>query len=104
MTALVLAHQIAPQGSVEEQEAEDAIDALDRHQIKQLVLLLSEDKMLQIRITRDADVAVSERGYSLSPVALAFIQQVASGAVQAQVLIGRENEFVPAQSRFRHYN
>jgi tetratricopeptide (TPR) repeat protein len=104
MSSLALAHQIAPIGSVEEQEAEDAIDSLDRHQIKQLVLLLSEDKSFQIMISRDPQAAIVERGYALSAVALSFIEAVASGGVQAQVLIGRENEFIPAQCRFRYYN
>ena len=104
MQSLMLAHRIAPVDSVEEEEAEEAIDALDRHQIKQLVLLLSEDRSLQIRIAREPEETITERGYALSPVALNFIQQVATGSVQSQVLIGKENEYLPAQSRFRYYN
>jgi tetratricopeptide (TPR) repeat protein len=104
MASIILAHQIAPIGSVEEQEAEDAIDALDRHQVKHLVLLLSEDRALQIKIARDPEAAVTERGYALSAVALAFLQQVANGSVQSQVLIGKEDEFAPTHSRFRYYN
>jgi len=104
MQSLVLAYRIAPPDSVEEDEAQDAIDTLDRHQIKQLVLLMSEDRGLQIRVAREPEAAVAERGYSLSAVALSFVQQVATGTVQSQVLIGKENEYLPAQSRFRYYN
>jgi tetratricopeptide (TPR) repeat protein len=104
MHSLMHAYRIAPPDSVEEEEAQEAIDTLDRHQIKQLVLLMSEDRSLQIKIARDPDETVSERGYSLSSVALSFVHQVATGSVQAQVLIGKENEYLPAQSRFRYYN
>jgi len=104
MASLMLAYRIAPPDSVEEEEAQEAIDTLDRHQIKQLVLLMSEDRGLQIRIARDAEGTITERGYSLSAVALSFIHQVATGTVQSQVLIGKENEYLPAQSRFRYYN
>jgi tetratricopeptide (TPR) repeat protein len=104
MQSLMLAQSIASPNSVEEDEAQEAIDELDRHQVKQLVLLISEDRLLQIRMIRDPDETTAERGYALSPVALAFVQQVASGAVQAQVLIGKEDEYLPAQSRYRYYN
>jgi tetratricopeptide (TPR) repeat protein len=104
MQSLTIAYRIAPVDSIEEGEAQEAIDTLDRHQVKQLVLLMSEDRALRIKIARDPEVAVTERGYSLSSIALAFVEQVATGAVQSQVLIGKENEYLPAQSRFRHYN
>jgi tetratricopeptide (TPR) repeat protein len=104
MQSLMLAYRIAPPDSVEEEEAQDAIDGLDRHQIKQLVLLMSEDRGLQIKVARDPEATIAERGYSLSAVAMSFVQQVAVGTVQSQVLIGKENEYLPAQSRFRYYN
>jgi hypothetical protein len=104
MQSLMLAYRIAPPDSVEEEEAQEAIDSIDRHQIKQLVLLMSEDRALQIKVARDPEESIVERGYSLSAVGLSFIQQVAIGTVQSQVLIGKENEYLPAQSRFRYYN
>lgn len=72
------AEDMAEEDSVEEREAQMAIDALDQHQIRQILMLASEDLLLQMQLVRDPDEAARERGYFLSLNAAAFVGQVAN--------------------------
>ena len=73
----ITAAEMAPEESLERYEAEAAIEALDQHQVRQILQLASEDRVFQLRLIRDVDEAVCDRGYSISPAAMAFIGQVA---------------------------
>lgn len=70
------AADMAREGSVEHTEAEAAIEALDQHQIRQVLLLAAEDRLFTLHLLRDADEAAQERGYYLSPEASSFVAQV----------------------------
>lgn len=83
------AAEMAPDGSMERTEAEQAIDALDRHQIRDILVLATEDRIFQMRLSRNVEEATRDRGYWLSEGAAAFVGQVAldklAGAFQQQM-------------------
>ena len=58
------------------EEAEDALDALDEFQMRQILLLASEDWHFQHQLRTNADDAVAERGYALSDEGLTRIRHL----------------------------
>ena len=48
-------------------DARQAIDALDDHQIRQIILLASEDLLFRVRLRQNPEGAAQERGFALSP-------------------------------------
>jgi tetratricopeptide (TPR) repeat protein len=71
------AYELA-ENKVERQEAESAIEALDQHQVRQIMMLAAEDRLFQMQLARDADEATRERGYFISPGAAALVAQMTS--------------------------
>jgi hypothetical protein len=57
-------------------EALQAIEYLDNHQMRQIMLLASEDLVFRARLRRDAVGAVGERGFFLSEMGQAALQSV----------------------------
>ncbi|MCW3060704.1 MAG: repeat-containing protein [Capsulimonas sp.] len=57
-------------------EAEEALDALDEFQMRQILLLASEDWHFQHQLRTNADDAVAERGYALSDEGLTRIRHL----------------------------
>ncbi|MDR3707581.1 MAG: hypothetical protein P4L33_04730 [Capsulimonadaceae bacterium] len=88
------AAEMASEGSIEQSEAESAIEALDQHQIRQILMLVGEDRLFMLHLLRDADEAAKERGYYLSPGASAFVAQVT-----AEQMENHDPEFPQPQSR-----
>ena len=74
----IRAAEMSPADSVERSEAEAAIDALDQHQIRQILILSGEDRLFQMQLSRDPEEATRERGYFLTNNAANFVGQVAS--------------------------
>lgn len=72
------AEAMTEEGTVEQEEAQLAIDALDQHQIRQILMVAAEDLLLQMQLARDPEEASHDRGYFLSPNAAAFVGQVAN--------------------------
>jgi tetratricopeptide (TPR) repeat protein len=58
------------------QQSVEAIQMLDDYQIRQILLLASEDAMFRYRLTQDVERATRVRGYHLSPAGLAALAQV----------------------------
>ena len=77
------ASEMAKEGTIEYSEAQAAIDALDQHQIRQVLLLASEDHLFSLHLMRDADEAARERGYYLSPSATSFVAQVTADRIDS---------------------
>lgn len=70
------AAEMATEGSMELEEALAAIEALDQHQIQQVLLLADEDRLFTLHLLRDTEDAARQRGYFLSPSAAHFVAQV----------------------------
>lgn len=58
------------------QQSVDAVHMLDDYQIRQILLLASEDALFRYRLNLDVERAVRLRGYCLSPAGLAALSQV----------------------------
>ena len=57
-------------------QASEAVQMLDDYQIRQILLLASEDALFRYRLSQDVDVATRQRGYCLSPSGVAALSQV----------------------------
>src|SRR5262249_55371389 len=68
--------ELAPVESDMFAEARQAIDAMDDHQIRQIILLASEDPVFRIRLPRDPEMASRDRGFRLSPAGSMALQQL----------------------------
>ncbi len=79
----MLAVRISPDESIERQEAEAAIEALDRMQMSMLLSLAEDDRLFQVRLARNAVEASQERGFYLSPEASLYVQHVAIEQVES---------------------
>jgi len=97
------AAEMAPDGSMERTEAESAIDALDQHQVHDILMLATEDRIFQMQLSRNVEEATRERGYSLSEGAAAFIGQVALDKL-AGTFAHHLPGFIAVQSRPQRYN
>jgi tetratricopeptide (TPR) repeat protein len=71
------AARIAPEGSIERDEAESAIEGLDRQQISMIMTLATDDRVFQMRLARNAAEASQERGFCLSSDAESYLQHLA---------------------------
>ncbi|BDI28046.1 hypothetical protein CCAX7_000970 [Capsulimonas corticalis] len=58
------------------EEAEEALEALDEFQMRQILLLASEDWHFQHQLRTNADDAIAERGYALSDEGLTRIRHL----------------------------
>jgi tetratricopeptide (TPR) repeat protein len=58
------------------QQSVDAVHMLDDYQIRQILLLASEDALFRYRLHQDVEGAVRQRGYLLSPSGIAALAQV----------------------------
>lgn len=58
------------------EEADEALDALDDFQMRQILLLASEDWHFQHQLRADADEAIAERGYALSDEGLTRLRHL----------------------------
>ncbi len=58
------------------QEAMDAVEAMDRHQLRQIVLVASEDAVFRMKLRRDSLLAARERGFVLSEAGEAALQSI----------------------------
>jgi tetratricopeptide (TPR) repeat protein len=54
----------------------DAVQALDEYQIRQILLLASEDAMFRYSLSQNVEYAIRQRGYFLSPAGIAALAQV----------------------------
>jgi uncharacterized protein YegP (UPF0339 family) len=94
---------IAPEGSLERQQAESAIESVDRKQIMEIMILASEDGIFHERLVRSVEEATTERGFYLSDEALAFVE----GALTLEAVTGIANASAatyPTPPRPRLYN
>jgi tetratricopeptide (TPR) repeat protein len=64
-------------GTIEREEAESAIEALDRQQINIILTLAADDRLFQMRLARNPVEAAQERGFYLSNDACLYIQHLA---------------------------
>lgn len=87
LEAYKTALQIAPAGSMEEREAESAIESLDKHQLEMIHVLAADDRLFQMRLARNAVEASQERGFFLSRDACRYLQQVALEYPAADALL-----------------
>jgi tetratricopeptide (TPR) repeat protein len=58
------------------QQSSEAVQMLDDYQIRQILLLASEDAMFRYRLRQNVELATRQRGYCLSPSGLAALSQV----------------------------
>ena len=98
------AADMALDGSIEQTEAEVAIEALDQHQIRQILMLASEDRLFLLHLLQDADEASKERGYFLSASAAAFVSQVAAEKIDSTDPPFPFTEGRVASRRMQRYN
>jgi tetratricopeptide (TPR) repeat protein len=98
-----IAAEIAPVGSIERGEAEAAIEALDRHQISEILLLASEDRLFQMRLSRNVQEAIQERGYHVSSEAQSFLQRAATDEIMTVAMM-EPGSFYGHGPRLRLYN
>lgn len=57
--------------------AEEALEVMDETQIRQVVLLASEDRLFHWKLCRDTAEAAQERGFFLSPEGIARLRHIA---------------------------
>lgn len=95
--------EMAPKESIERKEAEAAIESLDQHQIGEILLLASEDRLFQMRLARNVREAVQERGYHVSPDAQEFLQRMATDEIQSIAVVS-PGSFYGQGPRVRMYN
>jgi tetratricopeptide (TPR) repeat protein len=57
-------------------QASEAVQMLDEHQLRQIVLLASSDSLFRAKLSRDAVAACQERGYHLSPDGASALMQI----------------------------
>jgi tetratricopeptide (TPR) repeat protein len=57
-------------------EARQAIESMDNHQMRQIILLASEDTLFRAKLRRDPAEAASERGFHLSEPAVAALRSL----------------------------
>ena len=69
--------RMSADGSIEHEEAESAIEALDRQQINIILTLAADDRLFQLRLARNPVEAAQERGFYLSQDASLYIQHLA---------------------------
>ncbi len=58
------------------EQAADAIQMLDEFQVRQILLLASEDAIFRNRLSHDVERATRQRGYHLSPGGLMALSQI----------------------------
>ncbi|MBW3622809.1 MAG: tetratricopeptide repeat protein, partial [Armatimonadetes bacterium] len=58
------------------QQSVEAVQTLDDYQIRQILLLASEDALFRYRLTQNPEIATRQRGFCLSPAGLAALSQV----------------------------
>lgn len=63
-------------GSDMAEEAYEAIESMDNHQMRQIILLATEDPVFRVRLRRDAVGAAGERGFHLSEAGFSALQSV----------------------------
>jgi regulator of sirC expression with transglutaminase-like and TPR domain len=69
--------RMSADGSIEHEEAESAIEALDRQQINIILTLAADDRLFQLRLARNPVEAAQERGFYLSFDASMYVQHLA---------------------------
>jgi hypothetical protein len=57
-------------------DAREAIEALDGHQMRQILMLATEDMVFRAKLRRSAEEATRERGFALSFAGIAALQNV----------------------------
>ena len=57
-------------------DAREAIEALDGHQMRQILMLATEDMVFRAKLRRGAENATRERGFALSFAGIAALQNV----------------------------
>jgi len=72
-------------------EAKDAIDLLDRYQLKQILSIASDDSVFRAKLRLDPVSAFMERGFVLSTNGISILNQL-------------DINSVPKDSRISHYN
>lgn len=97
------AFEVAPKNSIEANEAEAAIESLDQQQIGEILLLASEDRLFQMRLTRNVQEAVQERGYHITSDAQEFLQRMANEEMQS-ISVVAPGSFYGQGPRVRMYN
>ncbi len=66
---------LAPETDMGE-EARSAVEAMDNHQVRQILLLASEDSIFRVKLRRDPVSAVHERGFFLSETGESALQSL----------------------------
>ena len=67
--------ELSPESDLAQQAAE-AVQMLDDYQLRQILLLASEDAMFRYRLSQDVEMATRQKGYVLSPAGMAALAQV----------------------------
>ena len=68
---------MAPEESEAYECAEEAIEMMDEDQLRQIVLLASEDRLFHWKLCRETAEAAQERGFFLSPDGVARLRHIA---------------------------
>lgn len=58
------------------EEAQEALDKLDSHQIRHIIMLALEDFIFRTKLIRDPETAAIERGYYLSYSGMSMLKQI----------------------------
>jgi tetratricopeptide (TPR) repeat protein len=72
----MFAAEMSPAGSLEHQEAEAAVEAIDQYQVRAIMSLASQDLIFKTHLMRNVDEASRDRGFYISPSATAFIEHI----------------------------
>jgi tetratricopeptide (TPR) repeat protein len=92
---------MAPEGSEAYECAEEAVEAMDEDQMRQIVLLASEDRLFHWKLCRETGEAAQERGFFLSPDGVARLRHLAQ-----RHLVDMERDLASTTTwgRPRYYN
>lgn len=58
------------------EDAQEAIETLDSHQLRHIVMLAVEDYIFRTKLIRDPETAATERGYIMSESGMATLKQI----------------------------